>query len=782
MEPQLFRKQAACLDSRNDDEIVCCVINKGFRYTSFSNEFQYAEYVLRTPYCNEMVFKDCYSYFDIDCEQNLEQLGTSIEALVTEFTQFLTEKFKQLLGVAILPKHFMWSQCCRDNKTSLHLVIRDPDHYWPEETRQNEMKCFMKQLVADTLDSDTLSYFSLSDDSYVKKSLLDLAVYSRNRLMRTVFCKKDDSPVLLPLRGNRTAKTVVKHLITVADIEDKEPYSYKAILRKQVNAEVDSELLCLLADKFGAKVHEVRGSLICLRNRDAVRKCPINGEENLSDTCFFVKRENSLWFGCHNLECQGRLIKAHTFDSTEFQHYESYKEVLRIHKENPDEFDTDVITRYCKQTIKFIDHPESPFFITTAAKPLDNFVPEVISKEVFCTKTLFFRYADIELQCANETVKFSDTLKSLVKKRELETYSSICWTPFTKRSIYTPIVRSNCFNTFSGFVLDNKELSKGLDFQASVLYILLYKLAGSDSCFEFLLNWIAYKLQRVHEKVVPLCLVFCNTCPGTGKSSFGKFLSQLFSCSKRTCISYANVKQFTSVFTSELEHALIVILEELGQNEVPSGFLKQRISQDEFQLEKKGVDRRTVPFRGSIVIFSNDLRVVKVSRQDRRYVCFESQKDQVGNTAFFNEVYTSLRDIAVMRSAFEFFMERDISEWDYKLIPQTNLRAKLQRCSDKLDHRFCRYLFTECLPDVSELHESELYSFWLDFCSTKGCKTKREFSHVMAGFDLTMEVSADNGVYNLDHEHCERKLNEIFNGDKIKLHDGSIFAFRSSTD
>ncbi|HIB86031.1 TPA: hypothetical protein EYO57_02300, partial [Candidatus Poribacteria bacterium] len=255
------------------------------------------------------------------------------------------------------------------------------------------------------------------------------------------------------------------------------------------------------------------------------------------------------------------------------------------------------------------------------------------------------------------------------------------------------------FNIFSGFALDS-EIQTEVRFPETKIYELIQRLVNyNEECLEFLLNFLALKVQKPFFKP-PLILTWCATKKGCGKGTFKLFLEKLFSCNENILISYNKIGQFTSNFNSELETCLFLVLEEVSANKKNSlkefsGLLKDISSMTELLIEKKGIDRKVVPFYGSVLVFSNELCVVQVTSDNRRIVAFEVNNEKCNDTQFFQEIYKELDDLQIMKSAWNFFLDRDVTTWDFRKIPQTELLARLQRCSENVTVKFARWYFKD---------------------------------------------------------------------------------------
>ncbi len=781
-----FRKQLLAFQHRhkNQHEIVFGLQSPSgkYSYSTSENSEVFAGLLLTDTYCNELLWTHTKSYLDLDSKTTLSDLGLSEAQFVDKFNAFLQTSYMKYLGITVLKKHIFWTSSCRKEKLSFHIVINHPDNYWHVSDRGSSMKSFFKQLVSDSLTEEGLHVFQQTDTEYKKVSLIDLAVYSKNRLFRCIGQSKRQVDVpLRPLKGGLTAVNIINHLITLSDVEGMNRICFKENKRKTLVQRkengVSSKLLDKLAEACDCTVAGVRGSLITLQNKQKVRKCVLaQGVCHTRNNGYFVKRNNEILFGCHG--CPDLPLKVvHTFEQKkEFEFYESYKKILDIYRNQPENFDPALITTYIRQTVTFIDKANDPHFIVRSRVPV--LAGKMYGTQILSAKNLFFKHSDIHLSHTNsldgtkEVLKFSKVLSDNTKKRLVKTYNDTCWIPYAKGSKYQPELSDDTLNLFSGYNLENYRPTKNIDFEKTHIFQLLHRnLTNRDpACFSYLCSFIAHKLQKSWVKI-PTCQIWANSLPGTGKSSMSRFLKTLFSCGKEQVLcSYSNMESFQSAFNFEKRHALFIALEECPQNKRNKdfdSFLKDFISAPDMLLEIKGQDRKTVPSYSSVLVYSNRMKVISVDQRDRRMVFYICNNEEANKKEFFDALYSELSDLDVMKSAFDFFLEYDISKWDYRKFPITSLRRKVQQCSIQLDIRWLRYffgLYEFRTPDnCYNFDKTDLFVSWKVYIDSHGINSKRDFDYVTSSFELAMNVECnERDVYQIPYPYATSKLTEFF--------------------
>ena len=346
---------------------------------------------------------------------------------------------------------------------------------------------------------------------------------------------------------------------------------------------------------------------------------------------------------------------------------------------------------------------------------------------------------------------FSKVLRDMVATRNIPVFENTVWIPKTTLSKYQPEnVKKSKYNTFSGFALE-ADIPTTVNFLETEVFELIQRLVDfDDECLEFLLNWISLRVQKPFFKA-PLILAWVQSRKGCGKGTFKLFLQKLFSCNSQVLVSMNRISQFVSNFNAELETCLFLVLEEVTANKKNSlkefdGLLKDVASMTEFLQEKKGIDRKVCPFYGNVLIFSNELFCVRVTSDNRRVVCFQASK-KCNDLDFFKKVYKELDSIQVMKSAWNFFLNRDVSNWDFTDIPQTDLLRRLQRCSENATVKFARWFFKIRGAQDIEITETELYCYWTDFCVETGVPNKRDCMFLASSLESVLPCTRNHDRY-----------------------------------
>ncbi len=754
------------------DEMCFQTFLQGQRfYSCLPDKDEFAKFILSdesgSTFCNELLWSDTYGYLDLDCPYTLQEMGFSSEnTFITAFSNILISSHKELLGVELRPSDILWSCSTRPNKTSYHIKIAAP-YFWKVEDRAL-MKEFFRHINQICLETEGFHFFG-NDNKKVKKfSILDLSVYSTNRCFRAVGCSKPDSDVkFTPIGGRITHSSVVQNFLTVTPSERLrlQPYLYKSRKADTPKLEFSTNILEQLAGKYDSKVVKLEGNLVILANTGC-RICPISNEENHSDNAFFIIKSDGIFLGCHNDDCKGKHLKIYEFDLQKtYTFYDDYKKLLSSEKTKQED-----IVQYMKETICFIDRPSEPLFAVRSKCGVSAFHNKIHTIQTNTAKTLFKGYQDIvvyeektEEEPEPKPMKFSKILSNLLLLRKIPTYTDTIWKPYLQKNPVSDVSGTK-LNLFTGFALEQIP-SSNIDFTKTQIFDLLQRLAGSPECHEYLLHFIAYKLQYPWDKK-PIALAFINSKEGVGKGSLGVFLERLFSCDSNSYVSFNSIDSFSNSFNGIQSRALFCCLEEItakkGGLRQLMGLLKDKISSTTIMEEIKNRERVLRQWYASIIIFSNDFNIMSVSKNDRRMCFMESNSTLANNKEYFQLLYKELADLEIMKAAFDFFSNRDTSEWNYRKIPYTETKARLVTCSERNSTKFHRYFLQQLHGKIMYTFTAErLYDYYRSFVEEYGMNKKYDRTYVTTQFELYLHMSATGSNYVLTEQQRVEKLNSL---------------------
>jgi len=294
--------------------------------------------------------------------------------------------------------------------------------------------------------------------------------------------------------------------------------------------------------------------------------------------------------------------------------------------------------------------------------------------------------------------KPEDFMKKCVEE-ELYLVENIIFRPRNER-----IIEENGLKYFNIYHKpDIIELSENTDLKPDIpkpiSKLLFHLTGGEEESYEFVLKFLAWKLQRPEEKI-PINIVFQGT-QGTGKGTFNaNVLSKIWENSTTT-VNLATLNK-TSDNTFLLGTQFLVceeIFNHENKTEMPQ-ILKNFV--DEFvtinQMHKKPL--RNVKNYTNMFLFSNHIQPIHLESWDRRYAIFRQLKPI--SKEIPKEV-NSLSDNDLAQFV-KYLNSLDVTREEIEAIPKTEAREDLINTSRDTVELFLEDVKT--MRDVEHLIES----------------------------------------------------------------------------
>ncbi|ACL63358.1 DUF5906 domain-containing protein [Methylobacterium nodulans] len=216
-------------------------------------------------------------------------------------------------------------------------------------------------------------------------------------------------------------------------------------------------------------------------------------------------------------------------------------------------------------------------------------------------------------------------------------------------------VPEGALNTWQGFV--STPAAAGSDWPTIRAYLRDVICAGDQSLFAWLMNWLAHAAQRPHEK--PGTAPIFKGPQGSGKTTFTNLLRAIFHPAH--VVSAERPEALLGKHNAHLREALFVMADEavFAGDPAANNRLKAMVTDATLTIEPKGIDAVSVPSFHRFVMTSNEDHVIRAEADARRWAVFDVSGEQVGNVAYFRELYAVLkpetpevraflRDLAVM--------------------------------------------------------------------------------------------------------------------------------------
>jgi len=239
------------------------------------------------------------------------------------------------------------------------------------------------------------------------------------------------------------------------------------------------------------------------------------------------------------------------------------------------------------------------------------------------------------------------------------------WMASKKRALYTntkfdPSLSEgvdDAYNLFKGF---KHKAKKSIDITLFKEFVKEVICSHDEQMYNIVWSFIAQMLQEPTRKMGTALVLLSSK--GTGKSTFvhvlGKLLAGYF-------IQTAENKRLIGEFNNHLVSTLLFYANELTftDNKRVISKLKNIITETEFTYEIKGSKTYSAPNYTRLIIDSNEDYAVVQTADERRFTYPQISDAKIGDTEYFNNLYSLFEEEGFYESLMYDFMNYDYSEY-----------------------------------------------------------------------------------------------------------------------
>ena len=197
----------------------------------------------------------------------------------------------------------------------------------------------------------------------------------------------------------------------------------------------------------------------------------------------------------------------------------------------------------------------------------------------------------------------------------------------------------------------------------SMFHSHLHILCGEEEkATEYVLNYLAHLVQFAGT-LPRVALVFMSS-QGVGKDIFfDNFAKSVLGTD--LYLQTDNMDKLIGKFNMNHNKLLLIMDEVQGRDSFTnSEAIKNMITAEDLQWERKGCDPVTIRNCGRAILFSQSLTPVKIEGSDRRFMLMECSDKVRNNTEYFKKLNSFLKDDTNARAIYDMLMKRDLSSWD----------------------------------------------------------------------------------------------------------------------
>lgn len=579
---------------------------------------------------------NCCLYADLEWSLDWK----SPEEIKSKFIQVVSDT-SEIAGFQLDEEDFVFSNACETatNKGSLHAHV--PSIFFNNTEEQQRFFNAVKLQLDETQD---WTFIDETDKNYILKTFIDFGVYNKNRQMRLPYsskrkknCEFGQRP-LIP--ENEDDFDITEWAIVDTSLCDEEPVNVckfpseitctkrTQFSKALVQGILDSQHLDVTVDTF-------KGSnLISLKNKTAMRTCPINGEENKTDNAYIVIRDNKLHYHCHDEGCKGQSKIIHEFTEEcevfapeppfkkYFWDYEKHKQVFKFKDEDGSFFWTpeyyqwekNLITEFNKYCVVITGSPMPYVLYRVETKTVHGKLVSWIPK-----KFVEFNKAYSQYKILSPHSNLKKSLTNLWLESPLRrTYLHEDCKPLAPNTVNP----DNVFNTYQGLAITKEKAMALGNTDPTVLtnFIRDSWCDGDTGLFNHVLNYFAHLVQKPWVKMKSNLVL--QGLEGVGKGMIVQLLGKIIG--GEHFFQPSSQEDMFGQFNYLLDNRLLCFADEMfwGGDKKKAGQLKLLLTEDTRTSNCKHAPQRRTTNMINWIFSSNEDWVVPAGTRARRYtVC-----------------------------------------------------------------------------------------------------------------------------------------------------------------
>ena len=339
-----------------------------------------------------------------------------------------------------------------------------------------------------------------------------------------------------------------------------------------------------------------------------------------------------------------------------------------------------------------------------------------------------------------------------------------------KRIVVDPVVADDGanYNMWPGFAAAGLPTVQEADvadlIEPIVRHIYDVYANGHGETTEFLLDYFANLVQRPDRPShVALSL--------WGRSGVGKGMPLTFMREKvlGKAVTYQTANPENDLlgrFQNGCVNRVLVQVDEVRSLREHDDRLKDLITNDTVQLERKGRDIVTVRNLVNLVFTSNNENALTVGTDDRRFVLLRCSEKYRANGAYLCGLGRHMERPEVARAFFQFCLARDLSRYTYDMQlhrPVTEYYLECQRSNVPVTSRFFSALViaSDCPEQIGALALFQRFMLFVNAGMYRVHHTETSFGrNVRRIAGVTKTRQARGTVYQLDAERIKKHLEE----------------------
>lgn len=299
----------------------------------------------------------------------------------------------------------------------------------------------------------------------------------------------------------------------------------------------------------------------------------------------------------------------------------------------------------------------------------------------FYTNIYYFQFKD-------RTPVKTDFIKAWIRDPNMLTYNAIVVDPSGKRQ--------DVYNMWKGYLAERQPLSltycehafpdedTAKEFAMRPIYNHLLDVVcnGNRNHTEWILDWLANIVQKPWQRTEVAISIYGEQ--GCGKGVIFEWMRKQVLGHEHTYQTTDPERELFGKFSLGLVNKVLVQVDEVKNLHSYSDQLKNAITSNTVNFEKKCKDPITVDAYANFIFTSNNENALKIPGDDRRFVLFRSSSMYRFNRQYFNTLVSHLYADGVAAWFLKFLKDRDVAKYRFASVfqdsrPLTSYYVECQR-------------------------------------------------------------------------------------------------------
>ena len=231
----------------------------------------------------------------------------------------------------------------------------------------------------------------------------------------------------------------------------------------------------------------------------------------------------------------------------------------------------------------------------------------------------------------------------------------------------------------------------------------------------YILNWLAHLIQKPLE--LPGVALIFNGQKGAGKDTLGDFIGE-YIIGLKYYQNFSNQSQYFDKYDESKAKKFLIKIEEINKKILYDGvngeIFKASITTPILNFNPKNKPAYSLKNHMRIIATSNNPNPVDVGQKERRYVISVVSPEKIGDSEYWCKVRTELFNPSGALSVVNMLLERDITAFNPRVLPENEYLKKLQEETMDSVQKFSEYV------EPGEYTGSDLYQIYKDYCISEG--------------------------------------------------------------